>query len=101
MSVNENYGQSGYERVMENHGFHFSSFHLHKKQEKKFCKCFCYRTDPGWWGELLPKGPSLLLRGSPLSLYLVRLAHHHGKDISQYQRLVKRKGIIYLKVIQT
>ena len=40
-------------------------------------------------------------RESPPYTYLVRRAHHQRKDVSQCQRLVKRKGIIYLKVIQT
>ena len=46
---------------------------------------------------LLPNGPPLLL-GSPI---LGLPCPPPGNDVSQCQRLVKRKGIIYSKVIQT
>ena len=48
---------------------------------------------------LLPKGPALLLWGFPHLLGLPCLLP--GRDVSQGQRLVKRKGILYLKVIHT
>ena len=44
---------------------------------------------------LLPNGPTLVLQGSPPILGLV--CPLPGKDVSQCQRLLKRKGIIYLK----
>ena len=56
------------------------------------------------WGEvydiLLPKGPPVFLLGFPPHLE-VCFACRQRKDVSQCLRLVKRKGIIYLKVIQT
>ena len=54
----------------------------------------------------------LLQKGSPLSVSGGSFPHAHllgskcpppeeRKDVSQCQRLVKRKGIVYLKVTQT
>ena len=60
--------------------------------------CVCYRTDLGRRGDiLLPNGPHLL----PASPVLGSPFPPPGNCSSQCQRLVKRKGIIYSKVIQS
>ena len=51
-----------------------------------------YRKDPPFLSTGVP----------PTNTHLpIQNAHHQRKDVSQCQRLVKRKGIIYLKVTQT
>ena len=74
---------------------------LMKKIEKGtniLCPCVSEQA----WGAggvndiLLLNGPTLVLQGSSPP-HCTRFALQPGKDVSQCQRLVKMKGIIYLK----
>ena len=55
----------------------------------------------GWTIYYYGKDPPFLSLGVPPHTCQVHLAHRQRKDVSQCQRVVKREGIIYLKVIQT
>ena len=66
----------------------------------------CYRAR-GWMvhDKLLQKGSPLSVSGGssphPTPTCSVRNARRQRTDVSQCQRLVKRKEIVYLKVTQT
>ena len=58
----------------------------------------CYRTGEGWFmTNYYRKDPPFLSLEVPTPTHTRR----QRKDVSQCQRLVKRKEIIYLKVAQT